>query len=129
MVQKRHTRKVNDLVDEIIMLRTKKLYSRQNLYKHLTEVLGLGKDNAIKSMHMAEKEFQLRAVTNFREDIQFDIERFEGILQKALAERDNKSAIKALENICKLKGHYYDNSKISEELQKTIEEIRINIKK
>jgi hypothetical protein len=102
---KRHTSKMNDIIDEVIELRLKG-HSRQQLIGYVVQEYNINPLSAQQYVRQAAVEFEQRAIMNFGQDLKEDIERWEYAAQNAYEKGDMKGYRECLRDICKLKGHY-----------------------
>jgi len=122
----RHTFKKNDLLDKIINMRVKEGYTRVDIFNYLMKDLGYDDKTAYQYMKEAREETDRRAVQNFGDDLKEDIERFEADRSKAINDKDFKLAADLLKEICKLKGHYSQQIKLSGQIDGKIQVIKLN---
>lgn len=110
---KRHSFKRNDIIDLIIDMRLNKGKSRTTIFNYLKDELGYSPSYSYDLIRDAAKEFDIRAIQNFGEDLKEDIERFEILYEDAIKSGNKKEAREVLKEISKLKGHYKERVEMS----------------
>lgn len=123
---KKHTFKRTDLIDTIIKMRIEKGFTRLSILDFLKTELGYSQPYAYELIRDANTEFNQRAIQNFGEDLKEDIERFERLYERAMANKNFREAKDVLKEIAKLKGHYTERLQIDGKLDHTISVIKLN---
>ena len=123
---KKHTFKRTDLIDTIIKMRIEKGFTRLSILDFLKTELGYSQPYAYELIRDANNEFNQRAIQNFGEDLKEDIERFERLYERAMANKNFREAKDVLKEIAKLKGHYTERLHIDGKLDHTISVIKLN---
>lgn len=122
----KHTFKRTDLIDSIIKMRIEKGFTRLSILDFLKNELGYSQPYAYELIRDANVEFNQRAIQNFGEDLKEDIERFERLYERAIANKNFREAKDVLKEIAKLKGHYTERLQIDGKLDHTISVIKLN---
>lgn len=122
----KHTFKRTDLIDSIIKMRIEKGFTRLSILDFLKNELGYSQPYAYELIRDANVEFNQRAIQNFGEDLKEDIERFERLYERAMANKNFREAKDVLKEIAKLKGHYTERLQIDGKLDHTISVIKLN---
>lgn len=123
---KKHTFKRSDIIDKIIRLRIDEGFTRMSILNFLTKELGYSIPYSYELIRDASKEFDQRVIQNFGEDLKEDIERFERLYERAMANKNIKEAREVLKEIAKLKGHYTERLQISGDLNHNISVIKLS---
>lgn len=121
----KHTFKRSDLIDSIIKMRIEKGFTRLSILDFLKNELGYSQPYSYELIRDANAEFNQRAIQNFGEDLKEDIERFERLYERAMANKNFREAKDVLKEIAKLKGHYTERLQIDGKLDHTISVIKL----
>jgi len=114
---KKHTFSRNEMIDLIIRWRIDDGLTRLNILDRLKTEYKYSQPYSYELIRDASKEFDLRSVQNFGEDLKEDIERFEMNYTKSLEEGNRKLALEALKEISKLKGHYVERINLTGKIE------------
>lgn len=117
-IGKKHTFAKSEIIDKLIYLRLNKGFTRLSLLNFLKDDLGYSQSYSYELIQDASKEFDVRAIQNFGDDLKEDIERFEILYEEAKLSKNQKEAREVLKEISKLKGHY------KERIEMTIKEYK-----
>ena len=122
----RHTKKRQDLIDEIIELRINKGYSNINLLTYLINDKKLSQPYAYELMRNAKGAIAEMTLAAFKEDIENEIARWEMLYQKAIEENNLFIAKDIQKEISKIKGLYIERQEVTHSLElKTIKLIEL----
>jgi hypothetical protein len=122
----RHTKKRQDLINEIIELRINQGYSNINLLNYLINDKNLSQPYAYELMRNAKGAIAEMTLAAFKEDIENEIARWEMLYQKAIEEKNLFIAKDIQKEISKIKGLYIERQEVTHQLElKTIKLIEI----
>ena len=122
----RHTKKRQDLINEIIELRINQGYSNINLLNYLMNEKKLSQPYAYELMRNAKGTIAEMTLSAFKEDMEQEIARWEVLYQKAIAENNLFIAKDVQKEISKIKGLYIERQEVTHQLElKTIKLIEI----
>ena len=122
----RHTKKRQDLINEIIELRINQGYSNINLLNYLMNEKKLSQPYSYELMRNAKGTIAEMTLASFKEDIENEIARWEVLYQKAIEENNLHIAKDVQKEISKIKGLYIERQEVTHQLElKTIKLIEI----
>ena len=122
----RHTKKRQDLINEIIELRINQGYSNINLLNYLMNEKKLSQPYSYELMRNAKGTIAEMTLAAFKEDIENEIARWEVLYQKAIEENNLHIAKDVQKEISKIKGLYIERQEVTHQLElKTIKLIEI----
>lgn len=122
----RHTKKRQDLINEIIELRINQGYSNINILNYLMNDKKLSQPYAYELMRNAKGTISEMTLAAFKEDIEQEIARWEVLYQKAIEENNLHIAKDVQKEISKIKGLYIERQEVTHSLElKTIKLIEL----
>lgn len=126
LANQRHTKKRQDIIDEIIELRINQGYSNINLLNYLINQKGLSQPYAYELMRNAKSTIAEMTLAAFKEDIENELARWESLYQKAIEDHNIMLAKDIQKEISKIKGLYIERQEITHNLElQTIKLIEI----